>query len=122
MTEKKEPAQIVTLRSPVQCILWEHPERIENAFLEILEETETYEDSSHLQRSLHKCRECGQLYFFEWNEWVDWEEGNDRQYSTLIPVQTKEEIEALKATSIFDLMTYFPRLHLDGKPTWVGKG
>jgi hypothetical protein len=120
MTEK-EPLQIVTLRSPAQCILWEHPERIENAFSEILEEIETYEDSSHLTRSLHKCQECGQLYFFEWNEWVDWEEGNDRQYSTLIPVQTKEEAETLKGTSVFNLMTYFPRLHLDGKPTWVGK-
>src|SRR5882757_8085132 len=65
MTEK-EPLQIVTLRSPAQCILWEHPERIENAFSEILEETETYEDSSHLTRSLHKCRECDQLYFFQW--------------------------------------------------------
>jgi hypothetical protein len=75
-----------------------------------------------LERSLFKCRECGQLYFFEWNEWVDWDEGNDTSYSTLIPVQTKEEVEALKATSIFTLMTYFPRLHLDGKATWVGKG
>jgi hypothetical protein len=47
MTEK-EPSQIVTLRSPVQCVLWEHPERIDNKFSEMLEEAESYEDSSHL--------------------------------------------------------------------------
>ena len=42
-------------------------------------------------------------------------------YTTLIPVQTKEEIEALKETDIFTLMTYFPRLQLDGTPKWMGK-
>ena len=55
-------------------------------------------------------------------EWVDWDKGNDKQYSTLVPVQTSEEIAALKRTSTFTLMTYFPRLQFDGRePKWIGK-
>ncbi len=43
-------------------------------------------------------------------------------YTTLIPVQTPAEIDALKETDIFNLLTYFPRLQLDGgKPKWMGK-
>ena len=119
MTE--EPSlKIVRLPHPFQCVLWEHPERVSGKFAEILAEVESYEDSSHLVRSLCKCRECGQLYFYEWYEWVDWEGGNDKMYTTLIPVQTPEQADELKATTTFMLMTYVPRLQLDGKPTWVG--
>jgi hypothetical protein len=71
---------------------------------------------------LYKCRECGQLYFFEWWEWVDWEDGNDTQYSTLIPVATVEESETLKKTDSFNLMRYYPRLHVGQGAAWVGKG
>jgi hypothetical protein len=118
----QEPVQIVELRHPTQCVLWERPDRIADKFTEFQEEVECYEDSSHLTRSLYKCRECGQLYFHEWYEWVDWEHGNDKQYSTLVPVETQEEIGTLKQTSTFTLMTYFPRLQFDGaQPKWIGK-
>jgi hypothetical protein len=111
------------LSQPTQCVLWEHPERLSSKFSEFFEEVETYEDKSHLSRVLYKCRECGQLYFFEWYEWVDWDEGNDKQYSSLIPVRTREEAETLNNTDTFNLMRYFPRLHLDGTtPVWNGKG
>jgi hypothetical protein len=117
-----EEVKITHLPDPIRCVLWEHPERITGRFSETFEEVESYEDSSHLTRSLYKCRECGQLYFHEWYEWVDWQGGNDRQYSTLVPVKTPEEIESLKQTDNFTLMTYFPRLQLDGgKPKWMGK-
>jgi hypothetical protein len=116
-----DPIKITTLRNPTQCVLWQHPERIGGKFAEIFKGVEDYEDSSHLTRSLLKCKECGQLYFHEWYEWVDWEEGNDKMYTTLIPVRTKEEIETLKGTSTFMLMTFFPRLQLDGGPKWIGK-
>jgi hypothetical protein len=117
-----QPIQITELRHPTQCVLWENPGRIGAKFFEIFDEVETYEDSSHLTRSLYKCRKCGQLYFFEWYEWVDWDEGNDKMYSTLLPVQSKEEGRALNRTTIYTLMTYFPRLQWDGgKAGWVGK-
>jgi hypothetical protein len=119
MTEE-EPTTM-ELRQLTQCMLWEDPGRANAKFSEIFDELACYEDSSHLSRSLYKCKECGQLYFFEWMEWVDWEGGDDRQYSTLFPVQTQEEIEAMKQASFFDLMNYYPRLHVDGNPKWNGK-
>jgi hypothetical protein len=113
----------IELRQPTQCVLWEHPERTAGKFAELFEEVETYEDSSHSMRVLYKCRECGQLYFFEWWEWVDWEDGNDTQYSTLFPVGTVEESETLKKTDSFNLMRYYPRLLVGGASSaWVGKG
>ncbi len=36
-----------------------------------------YADESHFQRYLLKCRECGQLYFFEFLEEIDWSHGKD---------------------------------------------
>ncbi len=121
--KEEEPDTFVQLPPPTACILWEHPERAGAKFSEIVDEVESYEESSHLSRALYKCRECGQQYFFEWYEWVDWDGGNDRSYSTLIPVQTQEQLEALKQTDIFSLMRYYPRLHLDGgTPIWNGKG
>jgi hypothetical protein len=120
---ENEPVKIIQLRNPTQCILWEQPDRVAGKFGEFLEEVESYEDSSHLTRSLYKCRECGQLYFHEWYEWVDWKEGNDKMYTTLIPVQTQAEIDALKETDTLMLMAYFPRLQIDGgMPKWAGKG
>jgi hypothetical protein len=121
MITMTEPIPMVQLNPPTGCVLWDHPERLAGRFSELLEEVEAYEDSSHLTRSLYKCRECGQLYFHEWYEWVDWDQGNDKQYSTLVPVQTQEEIAALRETNVFTLMTYFPRLNFNGTPKWVGK-
>lgn len=124
MTDE-EPAKvtITDFPAPIRCVLWELPDRVAGKLSNVLDEVETYEDSSHLTRSLYKCRECGQLYFHEWYEWVDWKGGNDKMYTTLIPVQTQEQINALKATNNFTLMSYFPRLQLDGgKAKWMGKG
>ena len=117
-----EDVEIVHLPNPTKCVLWETPDFIARKFSDLFTEIECYEDSSHLTRSLYKCRECGQLYFHEWYEWVDWDEGNDKMYTTLIPVQTQAQIEKLKATDTFMLMAYFPRLQLDGgKARWAGK-
>ncbi len=119
---ENQPVKITELKHPTQCVLWENPSRIGAKFSDIFEEVETYEDSSHLTRSLYKCRECGQLYFFEWYEWVDWEKGNDKMYSTLVPVETREDGEGLSRTTIYTLLTYIPRLQWDGgTPAWVGK-
>ena len=65
-TVAEEPIKIHHLRKPVQCVLWDHPGRAAGKFSGFLDEVACYEDSSHLTRSLYKCRECGQLYFHEW--------------------------------------------------------
>jgi hypothetical protein len=121
MTEE-EPDQIVNLAHPTQCVLWEHPERLEGKLADLFDTVETYQDGNHLTRTLYKCRECGQRYFYEWYEWVDWEDGNDRSYVILVPVQTQDDIDALKKTDVFSLMRYFPPIQWDfGSPAWNGK-
>ena len=88
----------------------------------------TFTDESHLFRYLLKCRKCGQLFFYEFYEVIDWENGNDPQYTTYIPVETEDEIEALKKSSIFELLLFEPRLQNDfpkeaKNPTvrWIGR-
>jgi hypothetical protein len=118
----EDSTNIIWLREPTQCALWEHPELAAGKFSQIFEQVEEYVDDNHLSRSLWKCQECGQLYFYEWYEWVDWNDGNDKIYATLIPVNMPE-VAALKQTTTFTLMLYYPRLHLDGgTPIWNGKG
>jgi hypothetical protein len=51
---------------------------------------DTYADDSHLSRRLLKCRECAQLYFFEFYEEIDWLDSKDPQYVTYIPVETRD--------------------------------
>ena len=80
---------------------------------ERFELVELYVDESHRRRYLLKCRECGQLYFYEFYEIIDWDDGEGPQYSTYIPIETAAEIEALRATDHFDLRQFSPRLQDD---------
>jgi hypothetical protein len=101
---------------PSQCILWEQPELVYTSGR--FECIQTFEDESHLQRSLLRCRECGQKYFYEFYEIVDWDDGDDKQYSTYIPVATPEQIEAMRGSSVYELLRFFPRLQ---EMKWIGK-
>jgi hypothetical protein len=116
------------MKAPTQCVLWQQPELIEGSMKERFEQLEIYDDDSHLWRYLLKCRECGQLYFFEFYEEIDWKDGEDPQYVTLIPVETPEEIETLKQSPPHGLLRFEPRLQKSfpkGAKTatigWVGK-
>ncbi|HYW93078.1 MAG TPA: hypothetical protein VFA95_11585 [Gammaproteobacteria bacterium] len=60
----------------------------------------------HLSRRLLRCRECGQLYFYEFYEEIDWDEGKDPQYQTYIPVPTSEAAEQLMRLSVFEIAAY----------------
>jgi hypothetical protein len=113
------------MKRPTQCVLWEKPELVGTDHFELIE---TYVHESHLWRYLLKCRECGQLYFFEFYEVIDWIDGDDPQYLTYIPIETAEEIETLKKSSPIDLLRYFPRLQKDfpkgaksPNVRWVGR-
>jgi hypothetical protein len=116
------------MKNPIQCELWEKPELASGPMKDRFELLETFEDESHLWRYLLKCRECGQLYFYEFYEEIDWVDGEDPQYVTYIPVETEAEIEVLKKCTPIELCGYFPRLQRDfakgaKEPTvrWVGK-
>jgi hypothetical protein len=101
------------MKEPTQCAFWTKPELVLGAAKDRFERLETVVDESHWWRYLLKCRECGQLYFYEFYETIDWEDGEDPQYSTYIPVETAAEIETLKTTSPFSLLQFSPRLQRD---------
>lgn len=77
----------------------------------------TLEEESHIFRYILKCKICGQLYFFEFYEEIDWEKGDDPQYVTYIPVKTAEEADILNTKSSMELLGVGPRLQHDS-----GKG
>jgi len=113
---RDEDVEPYRLSPPTQCVLWDRPEL--NTSRGFFESIEDLEDESHFARSLLRCRECGQLYSYEFFEIVDWEEGNDKQYSTFVPVNTTEEIAAVKDSSYITIHRFFPRLN---GTHWVGK-
>lgn len=51
-----------------------------------------------------QCTECRQLYFYEFHELIDWEEGNDAMYYKWIPVTGMEEAEKLHNLKPVDLL------------------
>ena len=87
-----------------------------------------YEDESHLIRALYKCKDCQQLYFYEFYEEIDWIEGKDPQYRTLIPVSSEDEADNMNKLTSIELLRFFPRIQSDWPSNaiapevkWVGK-
>ena len=75
-----------------------------------LELKKIFINSAYLKRSLFKCRECGQLYFHEWYEHLNFKH-DAFMYDTFIPVETDEEIEQLsRAESSADFTQFVPQL------------
>ena len=99
--EREFPSgKITVMKAPTQCALWAKPELLgEPNRRDRFERLETFVDKSHEFRDLLKCKECGQLYFAEFYEEIDWEDGDDPQYWTYVPVETGGEIEMLKRAS-----------------------
>jgi len=98
-------------KKPIQCFLWKKDKLVsEDLHYQNLETIETFVDDGHFSRRLMKCKECGQLYFKEFYETTDYIGGNDPQYITLVPVYSKEDIEKLKATSMFELLEFRPHI------------
>ena len=58
---------------PTQCVLWSAPDSVRGNFEDHFELVKTYDDDNHLIRRLLKCRECGQQYFYEMFEEIDWD-------------------------------------------------
>lgn len=102
----------IIMKEPIQCHLWNNPSS-DSLDYNNFELIKTYEEDGHFSRRLVKCKECGQLYFKEFYEWIDYENGNDPQYTTLIPVETDEDIERLRKTNVFGLLQFRPCLRSD---------
>lgn len=94
----------------MQCHFWksDHP----NPQREEVEVVKSFEDESHWHRALLRCRDCGQLYFYEWYEEIDWVNGDDPWYQTWVPVEERD-IDGLVQTTIWTIHEYVPRVVSD---------
>jgi hypothetical protein len=97
---------------PTECILWQTENLSIEQLRQFFEVVATYEDDSHLIRTLLRCKECGHLYFHEFYEEIDWNEGKDAQYMTWIPIDDAESGEELSKMSPLRLLSY-PSIRYD---------
>lgn len=114
---------------PSRCHLWTD-QPLRPADLGPLIRTAVYYDDGHLIRALLECTLCGQHYYYEFREEIDWAGGNDPQYRTYIPiVNDPAAIEALNRLDSMELLTLRPRLQDDwgsdeavkpGRLIWIG--
>ena len=100
------------MTEPTQCILWRQPELAE-PLKDRFEVVETCVEEQHWWRYVLRCRECGQLYLFDFYEMVDWEDGDDPQYTTYVPIDGPREIDLLETCSPLELLKFSPRLEKD---------
>lgn len=97
------------MKNPTQCMLWKKADLVPRDL--DLELIQVYVRKPHLERSLFKCRECGQAYFHEWYEHMNFKH-DAFMYETYLPVETQEEIDILAATeSSTELLQFLPQLH-----------
>ncbi|MBI2409762.1 hypothetical protein HYV30_01830 [Candidatus Kaiserbacteria bacterium] len=97
------------MKEPLRCALWKKS----TVGLEDLnfESVNVFNKTTHIKRDLFKCRDCGQLYFHEWYEHMDFNH-DAYMYDTYIPVETESDIATLlKNKSTADLEKFLPQLH-----------
>lgn len=100
---------------PANCHLWKKKDLtpadvdLNRHFMQV----RRYEEESHLNRGLYCCSSCGQLYFYEFYEEIDWEQGQDPQYRTWIPVADEAEAAVLSMLPSIELLRFVPRIQSD---------
>ncbi len=70
-----------------------------------------YADSNHYYSALMRCQECGQLYYYEYIETVDWISEQDPSYCTWVPVKDENESDEMSKKSSMELLKYFSIHH-----------
>jgi hypothetical protein len=98
---------------PTQCHLWQAGELTSNDLHEALALVEEFMDEPHRGRYLRQCKRCGQLYFHEFSESIDWVDGEDPQYQIYLPVDSREEVDLLLTSDEFRSHSFSPRLMSD---------
>jgi hypothetical protein len=96
----------IKISASSDCHLWNKSDLTREELHRELNLVHIYQDDSHLIRKLLNCKQCGQLYFYEFYEEIDWSEGNDPQYCTWIPVDDPESGAALNTLSVFEILAY----------------
>ncbi|MDD2274486.1 MAG: hypothetical protein PHI91_03325 [Candidatus Pacebacteria bacterium] len=115
---------------PKQCILWKKEKlTADDLSLDNFEVIKSLPSLSHISESLIKCKECGQLYIFEDNDFFADPFADDLPvYMTYVPVSMEELIDHLKVEktlySIFEINAprIFYDIRVEGKTIgWNGK-
>ncbi len=106
-----------------RCHLWQ-AELVTEEEVNALGVVETFAEESHLIRKLKKCEQCGQLYFYQFREEVDYVRGEDPVWRILIPVETREDALALASENEAAVSSRRPRIQwswTDAKeaPHWM---
>jgi hypothetical protein len=102
----------IKITTASSCHLWNKTDITAEDLRQDLANEEIYYDESHLMRRLMKCKKCGQLYFYEFYEEIDYQEGNDPQYRTWIPVDDVASAQSLNTLSVFEILK-FPSIRSD---------
>src|SRR5271170_7364991 len=50
-------------------------------------------DGSHFSLDILSCPGCSQRYVYIWNETIDWKDGDDAQYTSVLPITNDEANE-----------------------------
>lgn len=66
---------------------------------------------SHLEAAIKQCPHCGQRFAYAFVEHVDWVNGNDSQYRTVMPVTEAEAagLSGQSSISVIEILNRLPR-------------
>jgi len=64
-----------------------------------LEIDERLSDDSHFGVTIRHCTRCQQRFLYVFTEFVDWQGGEDDQYTEVVPISAAEAAEALQRAS-----------------------
>ena len=93
--------------------------------LKAFDHVKWYQRDYHHGRQLKRCKRCGQLYFHEFYEEMDFRDGEDQQYFIFIPVDNLKAADELNKLTRFEL-TSLPGIFkysppMDAVPYWRNK-
>ncbi len=101
-----------TYSNNIDCCIWNASKIDKHDLTRSLIAIEVIDHESHFTRKILKCKECGQLFLYQFNEEVDWINGNDEQFYKWIPVKNIEEARELCEKSILQLLS-LPSIRID---------
>lgn len=112
------------------CVLWKDPDAtLARPMKDVFSLEWESPCESHFWRYALKCRDCGQTYFFQFLEEIDWDEGLDAQVSIYIPYEGQSALDALKREDRLSVLLNRPQLRKEsplGKRettlTWLTAG
>ena len=106
-----------------KCQLWADPQlKLSRPLREEFELVSELFRESHWWQYVLKCRCCGQVYLMEFFETIDWEKGEDPQWTTWVPLRNADDATRFCGTPVAALRLSRPYLRIDhpkSEPTVV---